>query len=159
MATLVVDGSEVFSHVYAPRVDSFGIRYGLNAGFVGLGAENAKAAIDNVRVQVLPPRITLQETETFSDGIADRFTQDTVGEWQVAGGYYYGTPSVGEARATTAVTLAIRSAYLLRLQTTLNTDAVAGVFFDQYSQEDFKFVVLSAETNQVIVGHHTARQG
>jgi len=159
VATLVIDGSEVFSHVYAPRVDAYGVRHGLNAGFVGLGAENSKARIDNVFVQVLPPEITLQETETFSDGVADRFTLGAVGDWQAAGGYFHGAPAAGQSRATTAVALDIRAAYLLRLQATLNTDTIAGVFFDQYSADDFKFVALSAETDEVIVGHHTARHG
>ena len=31
--------------------------------------------------------------------------------------------------------------------------------FDQYSPNDFKFAVVSALTNQVLIGHHTARDG
>jgi hypothetical protein len=47
---------------------------------VGLGAENAVARIDNVAVQVLPPEITFEETEDFTDGVADRFTVSPTGQ-------------------------------------------------------------------------------
>ena len=52
VATLVVNNQDVFTHVFAPRVDLDGFMYGLNAGMVGIGATNSKARIDNVKVQV-----------------------------------------------------------------------------------------------------------
>ena len=71
VATLVVDNSELFTHVFDPRVDSSGSSYGLNAGMVGIGAANSKARIDNVKIQVLPPEITIEDVEDFSDGVGD----------------------------------------------------------------------------------------
>jgi hypothetical protein len=55
---------------------------------VGLGAENAVARIDNVAVQVLPLEITFEETEDFTDGVADRFTVSPTGQWQITGDRY-----------------------------------------------------------------------
>ena len=54
-ATLLVDNDDVLSHVYEPRTDADGFQFGLNAGFVGLGAQNSRARIDNVLVNVLAP--------------------------------------------------------------------------------------------------------
>jgi Ca2+-binding RTX toxin-like protein/uncharacterized protein involved in high-affinity Fe2+ transport len=89
-ATLVVDNKDVFSYAFAPRVDPDGFSYGLNAGMVGIGAYNSKARIDNVVVQILPPEITLEETEDFTDGVADRFTEGDLGTWQIEAERYLG---------------------------------------------------------------------
>jgi hypothetical protein len=31
--------------------------------------------------------------------------------------------------------------------------------FDMYGPDEFKFVALDAQTNQILIGHHTARRG
>jgi hypothetical protein len=49
--------------------------------------------------------------------------------------------------------------YILRFGATLKTTTFAGIIFDQYSADDFKFAAISVETNQVILGHYTARGG
>ena len=41
-----------------------GVPVGLNQGFVGAGSDNARGTWDNFAVQVLPPQLTLDETET-----------------------------------------------------------------------------------------------
>jgi hypothetical protein len=124
---------------------------------VGIGAENSVASIDNVVVQVLPPEYSLLETETFADGTADRFVAGA-GDWQIAGGRYIGTPLDGESAIST-IDLDVRTAYLLQLAATFRTNGMAGIMFDRYSDDEFKFAALSAATNQVIIGHHTAREG
>jgi len=90
VATLVFNNKNVFTHVFAPRVDEDGFAYGLNAGMVGLGADNAVARIDNVAVRVLPPDWTLEITEEFgaTDGVLDALQ----GGWSIDGGRYEGTP-------------------------------------------------------------------
>ena len=55
--------------------------------------------------------------------------------------------------------LSIGTPYLLRIETKLVANDIGGVIFDQYSPYDFKFAVVSALTNQVLIGHHTARNG
>jgi hypothetical protein len=156
VATLVVNGKDVFTHVYAPRIID-GYQYNLNAGLVGIGANNSKARIDNVAVQVLPPEWTYEDTEDFSDNTANLFVEQTA-DWQVAGRQYEASPSAGDM-AISAYQLNIGFSSILALDVTLTTDAIGGVFFDAYDNDDFKFVALSAATDELIIGHHTARRG
>ncbi len=163
VATLLVDRSEVFSHTYAPRVDD-GFTYGLNAGLVGIGAENSQARIDNVQVQVLPPEFTFAYTENFEDGSADLFSDATAGTWQVGSdGRYMGLPAAGDDQAINPIDLRFGSglqfASYLELEATLRTDSIAGLVFDQYSDDDFKFAALDVQSGQVILGHHTRNRG
>ena len=56
--TIVVNNKLTLNYAFAPRVDVYGISHNLRDGMVGLGADNAKASIDNVSLRVLPPSIT-----------------------------------------------------------------------------------------------------
>ena len=161
VATLVVNGSQVFSHAYAPRVDSTGYSYGLNAGMVGLGANNSVARIDNVAIQVLPPEITYENVEDFQDGVADIYTGGNTGTWQVnsSDGNYQGTPLAGQVVADSLTSLDIGSNYLLQVQATLSTDTIGGIVFDHYGDNDYKFAAISTSTNQVLIGHYTYKHG
>ncbi|MGA1410033.1 MAG: hypothetical protein ACO37W_09900, partial [Prochlorotrichaceae cyanobacterium] len=170
-ATLLVNNKDVLNHVFAPRVDADGYAYGLNAGMVGLGANNSSARIDNVRVQVLPPEKTLDVTEDFEDSqIASPLAlQPVQGEWQTATNTtgdtaYTGTPTTGEAQAISLIGLGaeLSASSYLELEAELNLsepDGSAGFVFDYYSADDFKYVTFSAETNQIIIGHYTSRDG
>ena len=40
------------------------VRYALNWGMVGMGSNNAQGSFDNIRVQILPPQITLEKPRT-----------------------------------------------------------------------------------------------
>jgi hypothetical protein len=53
----------------------------------------------------------------------------------------------------------LQPASVLRFETTLSTQGLSGVIFDQYGPERFKFVGIVAETDQVVIGHHTERHG
>jgi VCBS repeat-containing protein len=159
IATLVIDNAQLFSFAYAATVDEFGVTRGLNRGMVGLGAQNSSARIDNLAVQVLPAQYTLVESETFNDGVADRFTSLKTGSWTIQNGVYIGTPAVGETRAFSDVGILIATPYVFKFGALLNTTTVAGIVFDQYSADDFKFAAISVETNQIILGHNTARGG
>jgi Ca2+-binding RTX toxin-like protein len=156
VATLVVDGRDVFTHVFAPRIID-GYQYNLNAGLVGIGAYNSMARIDNVAVQVLPPEWTYEDTEDFDDGTADLFAEQTP-SWRVMGNQYEATGLTGEiAFSMYDLNLAFES--VLAIDVTVRTDAMGGLVFDAYDDEDFKFVALSAVTNEIVIGHYTARHG
>jgi hypothetical protein len=112
-------------------------------------------------VQVLPPDITFANTEDFSDGTAAGFIGDQTGTWQVAAGRYTAAPAAqGTAMSMIALDVeALQTVSVLRFETTLSTEAMSGVIFDQYGPEQFKFVGILADTDQVVIGHHTERHG
>ncbi len=147
-----------FTYAFPARVDEDGNSYGLNRGMVGLGADNSIARIDNVFVQVLPAEITYERTEDFTDGSVGPF-QVLSGDGQVVGDRYQLTSAAGGHPALSTTGLAIGMDSLLQLEATFRTDAVGGIVFDLYGPDDFKFAALSAATNQVLVGHYTARRG
>jgi hypothetical protein len=117
---------------------------------VGLGADNAVARIDNVAVQVLPPDWTYENTEDF-DGTAG-ILAPLAGSWAVAGGRYDGTPA-GSDPALATYELSSGADSVVALEAKLSTGAIGGLVFDVYGPEDFKFVALSAATDQVLIGH------
>ena len=157
--TLVVENKTTLTYTFPTRVDTDGFEYFLNQGMVGIGANNAKGQIDNVIVQRIAPETTLEQTVEFSEESTDQavfnqlFQQPEGGNWQVKDGYY-----VGENSAD-IVNLQIDSAYLLELSALLQTSSQAGFVFDYYGPQDFKFVVVSVETGQVLIGHSTAKSG
>jgi subtilisin-like proprotein convertase family protein/Ca2+-binding RTX toxin-like protein len=159
VATLVVDGAMVFTHVFATTTDQYGVTQGLNRGMVGLGAENSAARIDNVAVQILPPQLTIEETESFDDGVADRFTGLTTGSWTITDQRFTGRPAPGESRAFVNFDLRVGASYMVKVGATFSTATLAGIVFDQYAPDDFKFAAISVSTGQVILGHYTARGG
>ena len=83
----MINGLNAFEYVFPAQIVD-GQPVPLNKGLIGLGSQGAKGTFDNVAVQVLKPQMTLDETETFDDGIAQRFTLpgSTTGVWTVAGG-------------------------------------------------------------------------
>src|SRR5690606_37828895 len=82
---VLVNGVQRLERQYEPRwID--GSPCGLNMGLVGIGSDNSRGMFDNFVVQALPPQATLDETEDFSDGVADRFTGERAGTWEVTGG-------------------------------------------------------------------------
>ncbi|MHC4396737.1 MAG: hypothetical protein ACYS1A_13895 [Planctomycetota bacterium] len=162
VVTMLVDGREVFSHVYEPRMID-GYAYGLNTGMIGMGSENSRGSFDNVTVQRIPPEITFQDNENFSDGIASLFTDQMSGQWQVTSEQYYAAPDAGGEPAVSLMDLGLSDGLqlnsILELQATVNTQGTAGIVFDYYSASDFKFVAINADSNELIVGHYTAKHG
>ncbi|MHC5112525.1 MAG: calcium-binding protein, partial [Planctomycetota bacterium] len=114
-ATLLINNTELFSHTFTPRVVG-GVSLGLNAGLVGIGADNSIARIDNVVVQVLPPEITFEDTEDFTDGIADLF-QVPEPTWSIVANRYEATAALNEALVNTTV-LTIAPSSILELEST-----------------------------------------
>jgi hypothetical protein len=156
VVTVTVDNSQSFSFAYAPRMID-GVASNLNWGYVGFGSENARGKLDNVQVKVLERPFTLQTTEDFDDGNANLFTGLETGNWQIATGRYQG------GAADPALSLidlglpkGIQASARTELTTTLNTAAAAGFVFDLYSPTDFKFVLLDAAADRVLIGHRAA---
>ena len=156
-ATLLVDNKDVFTHTYAPRViDDWA--FGLNNGLVGVGSNNSRGSFDNIAVQVLPPQITFSETETFDDGVADRFTAGDTGSWTAGGAVYTAAAGAG----TSLIDLGVASlnvGSLLDMTATLNTGGRAGFVFDSYGADNFKFAALDAASDQLLIGHYTKKSG
>ncbi len=156
-ATIVVNNGDSLSYSFAPRIDVYGLPHNLNEGMVGLGANNAKASIDNVNLQVIPPQITLTATDEFDTG--PELVVGETGTWTLSGGYLVGEPEDGQTLALAVGELTVGPAYLLQLETTFSTETTAGVVFDQYDIDDFKWAAYSKTTSQVMIGHYTARDG
>lgn len=162
VATLLVDNQNVITQTYQARVID-GYSYGLNWGMVGVGSDNSRGKFDNIAVQVLPPQLTLNETESFNDGSADRFTGAKTGTWQVASGRYVGVPSGGPTEAYSLVNLGLaaglETSSYLELATRLSTQTLGGVIFDQYDASNYKFAAIDAATGKVVIGHKSAKGG
>ncbi len=150
-ATLVVDGSDVFSHAFAARLDADGFSYGLNAGMVGLGSENSVARIDNVEVKVLRPEITFRHEDDFEDGVADRFGLPPSGIWQVQAGHLASQATGGMEYTTFDLDVGPNSS--LTLEATLDAAGEGGFFFDGYGDRDYKWVLVEPATDRVLIGH------
>jgi hypothetical protein len=161
-ATLLVDNTMVFTHTYQPRIEK-GVVYGLNWGMVGVGSDNSRGAFDNIRVQVLPPQITFDTTEDFSDGVANLFSAGSSGAWSVNAGRYDVTPPAA-ASGMSLLDLGpdhLRVSSYLELSATLRTGAngLAGYVFDRYGDQSFKFVAIDDATNRLVIGHYTQKSG
>jgi Ca2+-binding RTX toxin-like protein len=167
VATVAVQGLTSFSYAFALRVID-GISYGLNTGMVGVGSDMSRGIFDNIAVRRLAPETTFSSTEDFSDGLAQLFTGPATGTWGVAGGRYDGTPASGSDRTIAlldlstvlglpADTLQLNQSTRLELEAKVRTSTMGGIVYDYYGPDDFKFVVIRADTDQVIFGHRTAK--
>jgi Ca2+-binding RTX toxin-like protein len=160
-ATLVVENRVTLTYTFPIRVDEDGFEYFLNEGMVGIGANNAKGQIDNVVVQRIAPETTLERTVEFTGDPADQaifnqlFQAPEGGNWLpvTEDGRYIGTDSVD------LINLSIDPAYILELNASLKTYGQGGFVFDYYGPQDFKFMAVSVETGQVLIGHRTAKTG
>ena len=163
VATLVVDNQDYFSYTFSPRIDVDGYAWGLNAGMVGLGAQDSIARIDDVEVKILPPEVTFEDEEDLEDGTADLYAAGSAGQWNVvesAGNHRFdGAPDAGEELAYSHAFLTIAPSSILVLEATFKTDSIGGFIFDQSSPDRFKFAGIDAATGNVVIGHHTAKRG
>jgi Ca2+-binding RTX toxin-like protein len=151
--TLVVNNISVFSYAFAPRVVD-GYSFGLNNGFVGVGTDNASGTIDNVRVQILPPAITLERSDDFNDGTDDVMGASVQGLWSLATGLL---KVAGATPAFRTVDLDLGTNSYFLLQTKVQTGNLAGIIFDYYGPNDYKFAGINVATKQVVIAHQTKR--
>jgi len=158
-ATLVVNNQNAFTHTFQARIVN-GYSYGLNWGLVGVGSNNSRGSFDDVQVQILPPQITFDQTEDFSDGIANLFTAGTTGAWSVGGGRYSATPGILTGMSLLDIGpdhLAVAS--YLELNATVSANGRAGFVFDRYGDESFKFAAIDSTANRLLIGHWTQKSG
>ncbi|MCK5795309.1 MAG: hypothetical protein KAH12_11420, partial [Anaerolineales bacterium] len=151
-ATLVVDAQSVFSYTFAPRVID-GYAFNLNTGMVGIGSDNSKGSFDNVIVQKLPPEKAFELTDNFDGSSA--IVKARTGNWTLSGDRLYGEAASADSPAIAVVPLSIAALSYLEVHSTVNTNQIAGFVFDFYNRMDFKFVAVSAQDSQVVIGHRT----
>jgi len=156
--TFVVNNKHSLSHAFTPRSDADGFIYAIRDGMFGLGGDNARARIDNVRVQVIPPAITYSAADLF-DGATSTLLAGNGGTWSVVDGRFVGLPAAGAPAAIASNGIAVGVNSLLQLDTVVRTAATAGIVFDMYSPTDFKWAAVSVATQQVLIGHYTAKGG
>lgn len=154
--TLVVNNQKALSHSFDARVID-GFSYGLNSGLIAVGTNNAVSRFDNLAVQKLPPDITYESVEDFSDGIADGFSEQ-YGSWAVSANQYLASDVDGNAALST-YSLEVATNSFLGASATLATDGISGLIFDSYGAGEYKFAALSVAEDQVIIGHYTERSG
>jgi len=163
VVTVVLDGKELFSYAFDPRVDDDGYVHGLNAGMVGFGSDNSRGTFDNMAVQVLEPEITFEDTEDFPDTSIDMDLAQEIGEWSSEDGRYSADPSDGGIAVSLlgieGLDSGVYVASLLGIKATLNTEGTAGLVFDYYGPDNFKFAAIRADTDELVIGHYTAKAG
>jgi Ca2+-binding RTX toxin-like protein len=155
--TLVLDNKVVLGYTFAPRIVD-GYAYDLNTGMVGLGSDNSRGTFDNFTVQRVPPAWTLQQTQSFSSGMGAMFGGDETGAWTLAGGRYVATVP-GASLVDLGLSRGLETDAVLELSATLSTTGAGGFVFDRYAADDYKFVVIDAAADQVILGHVTPKGG
>jgi hypothetical protein len=153
--TLVVNNQVTLNHTFAPRVDSSGLPHAIHEGMVGLGANNAKAKIDNVAVQRVPPIMTLNQTLDFSQS-STLLQPPLSGTWSLANGRYIGTAGP-TTPALDLFALSVGANSVIELTSTFMTTGEGGFVFDRYAVDDFKFVTISTVTKQILLGHRTSK--
>jgi Ca2+-binding RTX toxin-like protein len=157
-AVTVTLGTTTLGFTFAVRVDAQGIRHGINDGIVGIGANNASAQIDNVVVQAPPGATTFDRTVDFgsTSPATGLFGAPTSGTWQTTSdGRFVGTSSAANAPAVNLIGYAVSPGSLLDITTTLKTFGQGGVVFDYQGPNLYKFVVLSSDGKQLLIGHNT----
>ncbi|MES2786668.1 MAG: hypothetical protein V4684_14495, partial [Pseudomonadota bacterium] len=157
--TFVVNGQQSVSYAFAPRVDSLGISHPIRDGMFGLGGDNARALIDDVRLQILPPNYAYVASDEFTG--AGGLLGPVAGDWQMNGGRMVATPGADAiALASNSIAADANAVLQIDAKFSLTGDsAIGGIAFDQYSATDFKFVALSAATDQILIGHYSERSG
>jgi len=164
--TLAVNGTMALSYTYAARLVD-GQLVGLNKGLTGMGSNNSRGVYDNVQLRVLAPVSTFDlqlnlvagtstGTGTGSLGAA------TAGTWtSTSTGLVATPPSAGTALLPFGfgtVTRLSTSAWV-ELTATLVTGGIAGIVFDSYGVEDYKFAGVDVAGQRLVIGHVQPRGG
>jgi hypothetical protein len=155
--TLVVNNQLTLSHAFAPRLDADGFAHTISEGMVGLGANGAKATIDNVAVQQVQE--TIEKSADFS-GPTELLKEPETNTWTLANGRYTGTAGPVYP-AVTLFDLRVEPSSLLELASTFQlttAGAEGGFVFDYYNANDYKFAMISGPAKKIVLGHR-ARNG
>jgi hypothetical protein len=150
-ATLVVNGSEYFSHDFGYRIVD-GYEFNLNTGMIGFGSDNSRGVYDNIVVQVLPPEETFRIVDDFGSGDISIIQPDT-GTWYLdSKGQMHAEMADGYAVALLPLT--VSPASFVEFSTIVKPDGLAGFVFDYYNEGDFKFAGINSTDNTVVIGHY-----
>jgi hypothetical protein len=163
---IVNAGNRSFSYLFGPRIVE-GEPQGLNKGLLGFGSDQSRGTLDNIKIQAVPPQITLDTTEDFSDGAANLMTATSTGTptgtWSVtpADGRYTGTPAAGSTTAIVGIDLGagLQADSYVEFTAQVKTAQMAGLVFDQYALNDYKFVAIDVAGQRVVVGHVDPTRG
>ena len=163
-ATLTL-GTQTVSFTYpAARIDAQGVRHTLNDGLVGVGANGAAAQIDTVIVQAPPGAITVDRTAKFDPTAPASLLFGTTpqsGTWTTTADGHLVANTTTTTPAFNFVNLggvpagAVTAGSLVELTSVLRTSGAGGVVFDYQGALSYKYVTLSADTRQLVIGHVT----
>jgi Ca2+-binding RTX toxin-like protein len=153
---LVVDNQTTLSFTFAARRDADGFTHTISEGMIGVGGQSAKAQIDNVTLQKVS--VTTEKTNDFTNGAGTTFQAPLSGTWAAVAGRYDATV-LRDTPAISLVNATISPTSLVQLTSTFRTSAEGGFVFDVYSDRDFKFAEINAQTKQVVLGHRTVKGG
>jgi len=109
-----------------------------------------------------PAGLSFQDTETFTDGVANLFTAAQSGIWSVVAGRYNAAPAAAGGSAMSVMDLGLnsnQSMSLLELSTKVNVQGKGGYIFDYYGPDYFKFAAIDAPADKVLIGHYSAAEG
>jgi hypothetical protein len=156
-ATLTV-GTVSVGFTFTARIDGLGIRHGLHDGLVGVGANGASAQIDNVVVQAPPGSITLDKAADFTAaspasllfGTALSGTWTTTSDGRFVGSTATSAPAIDFINIGA---LPVTPGSLLEITATLRTSGRGGIVFDYQGSGAYKYVTLSADAKQLVIGH------
>ncbi|OWK21134.1 hypothetical protein AJ88_20760 [Mesorhizobium amorphae CCBAU 01583] len=129
----------------------------LNKGLVGVGNSGSKGTVDNFRVQVLPPQITLDYAAEFDAPPTYPMSKTSAQGWTLSGGRL--NAAAGAGTNLLDVGPAIGTDAYLELTAKLKTAGTGGIVFDYYGANDYKFVTLDVVGQKVLVGHVTSKGG
>jgi hypothetical protein len=154
IVTVLINGASQLQAQYDPRYID-GKAYGLNMGYVGVGSNNSQGSFDNISVKELPPQSSFANNEDYSDGVADLFTGDRSGTWTISSGRYAGTPSaIAPAVNVLKMPVSVTADAYVELESQITLSGVAGLVFDYYSTDDYKYATLDTSTGTLTIGHH-----
>ncbi|OUR78342.1 hypothetical protein A9Q83_08220 [Alphaproteobacteria bacterium 46_93_T64] len=151
--TLVMHGTVATVYVNGTNATSFNFENPLNDGMLGLGVEGAKASFDDWQIQKLPPVITFEFAENFDFDMGDLVPVN--GSWFVSGSELTASIASGFAIATRGVDVANYT--MIEFESHVDSDQLSGMVFDYYNEENYKFVAIDPDAEQIIIGHVTDR--
>ncbi|GGO80245.1 hypothetical protein GCM10011348_16530 [Marinobacterium nitratireducens] len=156
--TLIIEGVNWFSYTFEPLLDQYGNPIPLNKGYVGVGMDGGSGTVDNFKVQILPPEITLEVEDSFDS--SDTVLESVSGDWAVDNGTYTGVAdTTGYAVSLVDLGEPLRADAYLELEATVVSTGVGGIAFDYYAEDDFKFIAIDAANDSLLIGHVDPKRG
>ena len=113
-------------------------------------------------MQVLPPQVTYDRTTDLTSSLG-QLEPPTSGTWSHGGSGYTGTAAStgGFAPVSLEGTKRVASTSWLEVTTKVRAQsgAIAGLVFDGYATNDYKFAGLDLANQRVVIGHWDPRRG